>query len=279
MLLLIICIVSQLSLTAGFGSNQFNLQYQIAGSCVPFFLLKMSANLDELERPRVQPRRIVDSLTSGVISSHNSGTELSTIENDGRLLVISTGVAGSLLGLISGGLLDGTVANGNAPWAGPLGYVLLGGAAYYGATQTKSTEATEILTSVLGRPTLLATIAALRYMQSAVKKTKEAAIKKVQVTIDDIMKIPHQIRDSVVEAKDEAVSAVRAVPNRLQFAAAKSYEDTKQNAIQKVEDTKQNAIQKVQDTKQNAIQRVEQIKQNIIQRFDSKVAEVIRSKA
>ena len=234
----------------------------------------MAPNLDELERPRVQVRRIVDSLTSGVISDHEPETELKAVENDERLLVISTGVAASLLGLISGGLLDGTLASGNAPWAGPLGYTLLGGAAYYGATQTKNAEVTEFLTSVLGRPTLLATIGALASIQSTVLRTKAAAIKKVQVTIDDIVKIPYQIRDSVVEAKDEAVSAVKAVPDRLQSAAIKSYEETKQNAVQKVEETKQNAILKVEETKQNAIQRVLQIKLNIITRFFRKVAEV-----
>ena len=193
----------------------------------------MSASDDE--RPRVQIKRIVESLSSGEKSGSEVELELKALQTDGTLLDLSTAVTGSLIGLVAGGLLDGALAHGNAPWAGPVGYAVLGGAAYYGATQKKNADVSQTLRTNFGRPTLNIAKSAVLKIQTAVAEAKASAIKKVEETVDDIVSVPTKIRESIVDAKDEAVTSIKAIPVNLQNAATKSYEDAKQSAIQKVD--------------------------------------------
>ena len=68
-------------------------------------------------------------------------------------LLAGTAIGGSLVGLTAGGLLDGALANGDAPWAPLLGCLLVGGGAFYAASET--TGPPQVLaTGLLGRPTL-----------------------------------------------------------------------------------------------------------------------------
>lgn len=233
MMLQFVLISLQLSLVAGFSKCRFYNQYKVVAPLNTLSVLQMSAS--DNERPRVQIKRIVESLSSGEKSGSEVELELKALQTDGTLLDLSTAVAGSLVGLVSGGILDGALAHGDAPWAGPVGYAVLGGAAYYGATQKKNADVSEFLRTNFGRPTLNAAKSAVSKIQISVAEAKASAIKKVEETVDDIVSVPTKIRESIVDAKDEAVTSIKAIPVNLQNAATKSYEDAKQSAIQKVD--------------------------------------------
>jgi hypothetical protein len=233
MMLQFVLVSLQISLIAGFSKCRFFNDQKIIAPLYRVSVLHMAAS-DE-ERPRVQIKRIVESLSSGEKSGSEVELELKALQTDGTLLDLSTAVAGSLIGLVSGGLLDGALAHGDAPWAGPVGYAVLGGAAYYGATQKKNADVSQTLRSNFGRPTLNVAKSVVSKIQTAVAEAKASAIKKVEETVDDIVAVPTKIRESIVDAKDEAVTSIKAIPVNLQNAATKSYEDAKQSAIQKVD--------------------------------------------
>ena len=227
-------LVSYIALATGLTCGKCSYRVQAVSRFRNTICLKMSTE-EEFERPKVQIKRIVESLASGEKKGSEVALELKAVETERKLLTLSTGVAGSLSGLVTGGIIDGTLANGNAAWAGPVGYAVLGAAAYYGVTQEKNSEVSELLISSLGKPTLKSVRSALVSIQSAIADAKASAIKKVEDTVEDIVRVPVTIRDSIVDAKDDAVSKVKAFPGEVQTAALKSYEDAKQSALQKVD--------------------------------------------
>ena len=231
---LFLFLVSQIVFTTGLSNGECCYRVQSGNRFKKTAVLKMSTE-EEFERPKVQIKRIVESLSSGEKKGSEVEMELKAVETERKLLLLSTGVAGSLIGLVTGGIIDGTLANGNAAWAGPVGYAVLGAAAYYGVTQEKNSEVSEILVSSLGKPTLKSVKSALVSIQLAIAEAKASAIKKVEDTVEDIVRVPVSIRDSIVDAKDGAVTKVKAFPSEVQTAAIKSYEDAKQSAIQKVD--------------------------------------------
>ena len=201
---------------------------------------------EDEERPRVQIKRIVESLSSGSKTGSEVEAELLAIQNDAKLLDASTTLAGSLIGLVTGGLLDGALANGAAPWGAPLGFAVLGGAAYYGVTQKKNSGVAEFLGSALGQPILSAGKSALSSVQNYIEESKASAVKKVEDTVEEINRVPASIvksivdyKDdtvkSIVDYKDDTVKSIKAVPVNIQNAATKSYEDAKQSAIDRVD--------------------------------------------
>jgi hypothetical protein len=234
MMLHFMFLVSYIALATGLTNGKCSYRVQAVSRFRNTICLKMSTE-EEFERPKVQIKRIVESLSSGEKKGSEVALELKAVETERKLLILSTGVAGSLIGLFTGGIIDGTLANGNAAWAGPVGYAVLGAAAYYGVTQEKNSEVSELLISSLGKPTLKSVKSALVSIQSAIAEAKASAIKKVEDTVEDIVRVPVTIRDSIVDAKDDAVSKVKAFPGEVQTAALKSYEDAKQSALQKVD--------------------------------------------
>ena len=235
MMLCVLFLVSHIALTTGLNNGECSYSVKAGSRFRNMKALQMSTE-EEFERPKVQIKRIVESLSSGEKKGSEVEMELKAVETEKKLLILSTGVAGSLIGLISGGIIDGTLANGNAAWAGPVGYAVLGAAAYYGVTQEKKPEVSELLISFLGKPTLKSVKSALVSIQLAIAEAKASAIKKVEDTVEDIVRVPVSIRNTIVDAKDDAVTKVKAFPAEIQNAAKKSYEDAKQSAIQKVDD-------------------------------------------
>lgn len=235
MMLCALFLVSHIAFTTGLSNGECSHRILATKRFSNTIALRMSTE-EEFERPKVQIKRIVESLSSGEKKGSEVELELKAVETERKLLILSTGVAGSLIGLVTGGIIDGTLAGGNAAWAGPVCYAVFGAAAYYGVTQEKNSEVSELLISTLGKPTLKSVKSALVSIQDAIVEAKASAIKKVEDTVDDIVRVPVSIRDSIVDAKDDAVSKVKAFPGEVQTAAIKSYEDAKQSAIQKVDD-------------------------------------------
>ena len=261
---LVLCAVLQLSVTAGFsiGCNSCSKARSTSSSRS---VLKAST---QDGKNRVRIKKIVDALSSGTKSGAEIEQELKALQTESKLLEISTGVAGSLIGLVAGGLLDGALAGGNAPWSAPVGFVLLGGAVYYGAVQQSKEDVSDFLQSVLGQPVLKASKSAVGSIQNyvdeskaaAVKKiedtveeinrvptsiiksivdakddAKAAAVKKVEDTVEEINRVPTSIIKSIVDAKDDAVTRAKLIPTNIQTAASRSYEEAKQGAINKVD--------------------------------------------
>lgn len=219
----------QISSTAGFTFRRIS---QTTSTSFSRSVLKAST---EDERPRVQIKRIVESLSSGTKTGVEVEQELKALQTESKLLEVSTGVAGSLIGLVTGGLLDGALAAGNAPWSAPVGFALLGGAAYYGAAQKSKLDVSEFLQSALGQPVLKAGKSVAGSIQSYISDTKAAAVKKVEDTVEEINRVPTSIIKSIVDAKDDAITRAKAVPVNIQNAASRSYEEAKQGAIDRVD--------------------------------------------
>lgn len=275
----------QISFIAGFSNCRFSNQHVVITPSTRVSVLHMTAS--DKNRPRgVQVQRLVESLSSGMKTGSEVEQQLRALQPDGTLLDLSTAVAGSLIGLISGGYLDAALAHGDAPWAGPFLYAVLGGGAYYGAIQKNNAEVSANLRKYFGKPTLNAAKSSVSKIQSAVEEARSSAVKKVEETVDDIVSIPTRIRDSFVGAKDEATAYLLALPVNIQNAATKSYQDAKQSAIQEVD----NKVDSIVVAKDEAIANFIAIPVNIqsaatksyqdaiqiaIQRVDNKVAEVI----
>ena len=84
------------------------------------------------------------------------------------------------VGLAVGGFLDGVFADGAAPWAGPVGAVILGTAAYAAAAQDGSVAAS--FRSVAGGGTMSVLDAAKGAAVEAVDGAKSSVAKKVEAT-------------------------------------------------------------------------------------------------
>lgn len=284
MMLQFLLVLSQISFIAGFSKCRFSNQHVVITPSSRASVLHMAAS--DQNRPRVKVQRIVESLSSGMKSASEVELQLKALQADGTLLDLSTAVAGSLIGLISGGYFDAVLAHGDAPWAGPFLYAVLGGGAYYGAIQKTNADVSVKLRKYLGKPTLNAAKSSISKIQTAVAEAKASAVKKVEETVDDIVAIPTKIRDSFLDATDEAIAIFLAIPVNVQNAVTKSYQDAKEIAIQRVDDE----VDSIVGAKDEAIANFIAIPVNIqsaatksyqdaiqsaIQRVDDKVAEVI----
>jgi tetrahydromethanopterin S-methyltransferase subunit F len=194
-----------------------------------------SSSQQEGDSPNIRMKRIVESLSRGEKTSVEVEQELRALEIESKLLDVCTGASGSIVGLVAGALLNGVLAHGNAPWAGPLGYACLGGASYYGSIQKERSDISEVLISILGQPTLNTCRGVLESIEFKIENTKAAAMKRIDSTVEDINQIPITIQNSIVDAKDSTVSRAKAIPIDFQRAVVNSYNIMKQNAIAKAD--------------------------------------------
>eukprot|EP00596_Hydrurales_sp_CCMP1899_P008809 CAMPEP_0119041580 /NCGR_PEP_ID=MMETSP1177-20130426/12571_1 /TAXON_ID=2985 /ORGANISM="Ochromonas sp, Strain CCMP1899" /LENGTH=354 /DNA_ID=CAMNT_0007007747 /DNA_START=62 /DNA_END=1126 /DNA_ORIENTATION=+ len=194
-----------------------------------------SSSQQEGDSPNIRMKRIVESLSRGEKSSVEVEQELRELEIESKLLDVCTGASGSIVGLLTGALLNGALAHGDAPWAGPLGYACLGGASYYGSIQKERSDISEVLISILGQPTLNTCRGVIESIEFKIEKVKATAMKRIDSTVEDINQIPITIQSSIVDAKDSTISRARAIPINFQKAVLSSYNIIKQDAIAKAD--------------------------------------------
>lgn len=112
-------------------------------------------------------------------------------------LVSATTVGGALLGLTIGGLLDGALVNGEAPWLPFSGSLLVGGGSLYAASEAKG-RARALATALLGSPTLAATAMLREAALNQIESSKRGIKSKVDETVNAVTSFP-----AVVAAKIE----------------------------------------------------------------------------
>lgn len=234
MLLRWIFLIAQFSYILGFNIVRFNGEHSLF-SGRSHLMRVSSSSQQEGESPNAQIKRIVESLSKGEKSSIEIQQELRSLEVESKLLDVCAGAGGSVIGLVTGSLLNGALANGDATWAGPLGYACLGGAAYYGSIQKKRADISEVLISILGQPILNASRDILEIIELKIKETNTAAMKKVDSTVENIISIPATIRYSVIDAKDSTITKAKAIPVKIQNSALNSYNIVKQNILLEVD--------------------------------------------
>jgi len=167
-----------------------------------------------------------------------------------KTLSISSGVGGGLIGLVTGGLLDGALANGDAPWSAPVGLVILGGASYYVSANVPG-QPSELVQELVGKNTLAIGKSLKKSVEEAIDDAKSSAAKKISDTQEAILNIPANIKqffvDLVENAKQSAqrkvqetvedlqaiptniATSVKAVPKKIEKSIEKTAEDVAKN--------------------------------------------------
>ena len=147
-------------------------------------------------------------------------------------LEIPTFIGGFGIGLVAGGLLDGILANGDAPWAAPVGAALLGGTTYYGVVQDEVAEVSTFLKSNLGTPVSKIPDNLKQAAINAADNIKTSLAKKVDSTVEEITSIPTKIQTSVIKAADNTKNEILNIPTVVQKQANQAVLDA-QNAAAK----------------------------------------------
>jgi hypothetical protein len=129
-------------------------------------------------------------------------------------------VGGSFAGLVSGGLLDGIIAHGDAPYASPLVAILLGAGTYYTLQIENDSDVNQVLISLFGLPVL-----------DAKRDITQSITSKVQTTRTTITNLPTTIKTTIKSTIENTIAGVKRKINT-------SIDDAKSAANKKVEDTK-----------------------------------------
>jgi hypothetical protein len=140
------------------------------------------------------------------------------IENRKKIeteLEVASLVGSSFTGLFIGGISDGAIANGDAPYLPIIGGALFAGAAYYAITQGKGTGVDNFIVSTFGRLTLSVRDSALKLRKESIDNAKKALNDKVEDTIEEIQAIPSNIKKSINKKVEDTVEEIQAIPSKL----------------------------------------------------------------
>ena len=155
-------------------------------------LLLTSSNVQSFRYTRVSSSSILNPLYA---------SQQTSLPRD---VIICTTIGGSFSGLISGGLIDGLLAHGDAPYSSPLGACLVGGATLY-ALQNNDSEINDVLIPLFGQPII-----------DAKNDITQSITSKIEST-----------RTALVNLPDTVKSTIQQKINNIQAAANQKVEDTK----------------------------------------------------
>lgn len=127
---------------------------------------------------------------------HIPRLQVAKLSEVSKELVLSTTVGGALFGLITGGLLDGLIADGHAPYLSPVSALLLGAATVY-ALRANDPEVNDVIIPLFGQPVYDAQLSVTNSINSYVVTTKESINNKVTGIKTDIENIPNRVKTAI----------------------------------------------------------------------------------
>eukprot|EP01041_Mallomonas_annulata_P006431 gene6431-13001_t len=173
------------------------------------------------------------------VNRRKSSTDLDEI-------VIATAFGGSLIGLVTGGLLDGALANGDAPWAPLVGAAVAAGGSYYATTVDGIPR--DLSTKLFGQPVIRSKNSFIQFINRKVTEIKKSITNRIDTTISDIKNIPNatkiaaktkadNIKSDIERKVDETIAEAKALPGKIQKAILKAIEQQKEKTKKQIQNT------------------------------------------
>ena len=178
-------------------------------------------------------------------------------------LIIPSSVGAALVGLTTGGLLDGALANGDAPWSPILGAVVGAGGAFYVASEVNG-KPSELVKGLIGKPTAALGVSIKLYFVNKATEIKEA-----------ILAVPGNVKKAVQKKIDETVADIKAIPTNTQIAAQKAVDDAQIAAVKRVEDTIADIKAIPSNTQKAIFQRAEDLTEAAKKQVEKTTAEIV----
>ena len=178
-------------------------------------------------------------------------------------LIIPSSVGAALVGMTTGGLLDGALANGDAPWSPILGAVVGAGGAFYVASEVNG-KPSELVKGLIGKPTAALGVSIKLYFVNKATEIKEA-----------ILAVPGNVQKAVQKKIDETVADIKAIPTNTQIAAQKAVDDAQKAAVKRVEDTIADIKAIPSNTQKAIFQRAEDLTEAAKKQVEKTTAEIV----